>query len=427
MGETSKTKNGNPILRNMAKLATGVGLAKIVNFGLLPIITRIYSPSDFAILAIFVSFIVILSPLSSFLYTTAIPLPRKDSIAINLSVLSLSILFISVLSQILIFSVFGKQIFDFFSAGELYFFWYLIPIGVICFNVYDILSHWALRKGLFTSLSISRFFQTLTGSLSKIAFGWSGFGLLGLLIGQVLTQSSGMFTILQKLYPTFKEGRSNVRLRLIKFSQKKFIDFPKYRLPSELLMQVTLKLPIFYFGVTFSQQEVGQLSLAIGILAVPLSFFGNTTSQAYYSHIAELGVDKSKEIYSITKSLIVKLFLSSIIPGIVLMIYADYIFSFIFGDNWEMAGTFASILAIYLVFQFVYSPIGNGVFNVFNKQKLNFNLNVIRFFLIVSSFYVSYVFNLSSFDTLLFFSFSISFFYLISIFFVYRILLKNRL
>jgi O-antigen/teichoic acid export membrane protein len=420
------TKNGNPIFKNMAKLATGVGLAKMANIVLLPLITRIYTPSDFAILAIFVSFIVILAPLSSFLYTAAIPLPKKDSVAINLSVLSLTILCFSVVIQIVTFLIFGKQIFSFFSVEELFNYWVLIPIGVICFNVYDMMSHWALRKSFFTSLSISRFSQTIVGSTSKIVLGWLGMGLPGLLIGQIFTQSAGVFTIFIKLNSILKKQKSEISIKLIRFSHHKYFDFPKYKLPSELLMQITLKLPLFYFGVIFSQFEVGQLSLAISILAVPLAFFGNTTSQAYYSHIAILGPSKIEEILAITKTLIIKLFFASLIPGVVLMIFGNEIFGFVFGENWSMAGVFASILAIYLIFQFIYSPIGNGVFNVFNKQKFNLKLNVVRFILIVASFFTSYLFNLSSYDTLLVFSVCISMFYLISIYFVYRILSDNR-
>ncbi len=79
-------------------LVLGNGAGKIAGIIAVPVLARLYSPGDFWVFAIFMLFVMVVSPLITLRYIVAIPLPRSDGVAINLFAVSfLSGIFHSVL------------------------------------------------------------------------------------------------------------------------------------------------------------------------------------------------------------------------------------------------------------------------------------------------------------------------------------------
>lgn len=72
--------------RSMSLLVVGEVLGKGVAFLALPLITRIYSPEDMGVLALYNSLVMMLAPFGSLKYSNAIVLPKSNEMAINLSV-----------------------------------------------------------------------------------------------------------------------------------------------------------------------------------------------------------------------------------------------------------------------------------------------------------------------------------------------------
>ena len=72
---------------------TGVGLAQVLNIGAYPILTRLYGPEDFGLLAVLTSFCMPISVAAAFGYEPAVVLPEKREEAASL--LSLNCLLIA--------------------------------------------------------------------------------------------------------------------------------------------------------------------------------------------------------------------------------------------------------------------------------------------------------------------------------------------
>ena len=75
------------IFRNMTMLASGSILARGIGVLTAPIVTRIYSPEHFGVLSVFIAITAMLVPFGTFRYSAAVPLPKNDGLAANLSVL----------------------------------------------------------------------------------------------------------------------------------------------------------------------------------------------------------------------------------------------------------------------------------------------------------------------------------------------------
>ena len=99
----------NDFAKNIVTLLTGTTAAQIIPFALSPILTRLYSPDDFGVLALFFSICSILSVVAAGRYELSIVIPEKDEEAANIVALSI---FVSV-----IFALFLQIVFAVFNSG----------------------------------------------------------------------------------------------------------------------------------------------------------------------------------------------------------------------------------------------------------------------------------------------------------------------
>jgi O-antigen/teichoic acid export membrane protein len=415
----TKTANGS-IMRNMMILASGTAMAQVFSFATMPVITRIYSPSDFGVLAIFVAIVSLLVPFATFRYSIAIPLPRRSQTAINLLALSMSVSFIVAifLSVVLFFG--ADYIFDFFSVSILSAYWWLLPLALLGAGIYETLMSWSIREKQFKIIAKTKMTQSIASSIIKIVLGLLAFKPFGLLLGHTVAQVAGIGSIVSQSKDTFAQNKRYINLSRILFLAKRYSNFPKYQIASRFLLAFASHTPLMFVAFMYDSDATGQLALAFMVLGIPITLIGSSMGQAYYGEITKIGKKNVIQIKEITYSLTKKLFILSIVPFLILALFGELLFSFIFGNNWAEAGIFSSMLAVYLVAQFMSAPIIN-LFNLYEKQEKLFLFNLQRIILIVVIFTTAYIINLEINEVILIFSIAISIHYSLIVIYLLRI------
>lgn len=422
ISEKLGTGSEGAIFRNMAKLVTGTGIAKVLAIITTPIITRVYTPDHFGVLSLYVALVAIIVPFCTLKYSLAIPLPKSDATATNLAVLIIFIVSTFSLLLFFILSFFGATLFGLFSMEILHPFWWIIPLSAIAMGFYELLNNWAIRQKNFAVIAKTKIWQQLLGSSIKIGLGFLGIKPLGLLLGQLVTQAGGVISLIKNSYNSLTVNIKHITRNRLKFVMLRYIQFPKFRLPSQFLMALSAKTPILFSPILFDINITGQLGLALTMIALPITLFGQTTGEAYYGEIARLGKGKNIEIYKITISIVKKLFLVSIIPFFLLLLFGPWLFSFFFGTQWYEAGVFARLLSLSLLAQFIYSPIGNGLFNVLEKQRVVLMLNILRVVVSTSTFVMCYILVLNPITTIALYSITLSLYYIFSFIIVIKLI-----
>ncbi|AKX49986.1 polysaccharide biosynthesis protein [Thiopseudomonas alkaliphila] len=401
------------IFKGMITLLMGAGLARLLSIISIPILTRIYSPEDYGTLALYTSLIAILIPVLTFRYTQAIPLPRNVNLAFGLLLLCLVLILLWSIVLVLLFVFFGKHVFEYLNFQVLNSWWLLIVLGAVGGAVYETFTMWAVRSRSYALVSKIQVRQSFVGESIKIVLGLLGFKPVGLLVGQAITQSYGAFDYFKSGQKDFKKllwGGQKTRNFLA--SLKLFANFPFFRLPSDLLLVLSVQAPLLITAAVFSKEITGQLSLAIMALSLPVSLIGAAISRAYYAEIAALGRTKLERIKKITFSIQKKLFLIGFPLTIVVFFTSEFLFVSLFGDDWLLAGVFSSILSPYVLLQFTSSPLMQVV-NVVGRQSTYFYLNLGRVIGLALIYWVAkeYMFSAKVFVTVL--SVYLSFYYLV--------------
>src|SRR5690554_4803237 len=154
-------------------LMTGSVVAQAVPVLLSPVLTRLYSPEDFAAFALFMAVNNVISVVAAGRYDQAIMLPSEDAGALNLVILCWLILGSVCLTLAGLVAIsYGRLPEDWLQTlhGE----WlYLLPLAVFVTASFQILSNWNNRCGRFPQLAMARASQGVSTGAAQCCIGYS--------------------------------------------------------------------------------------------------------------------------------------------------------------------------------------------------------------------------------------------------------------
>lgn len=352
--------------RSVGILAGGTALAQAVSFLALPLITRIYTPADFNLLAVFVSLLSILSVSACLRFEIAIPLPNRDSDAANL--LALSLCCCTAISLIIAAFVWWlpNQFFGFIGLEEVIQYLWLLPIGVWMGSAYSAAQFWLTRKKNFKLIAGTRMTQALGGSGTQLAMGWLGVGPLGLLLGQIVSSSAGLLSLLRRSTQKDKSDFLQIRCSEMRRMLREYDRFPKYATFEALANIVGIHLPVIIIAALAIGPEAGYLMLATRVMTIPMNLIGGAIAQVYLSRAASEFRDGALAEFSL--KVLSGLFRVGAGPLLALGILAPTIFAIAFGKEWGRSGELVLWMIPWFLFQFLASPISMAM-HVTGKQR----------------------------------------------------------
>ncbi len=351
-------------LGNVLILAGGTGLGQLVIILVSPILTRIYSPDDFGILAIFASMMSILAVISALRYEFAIPLPEKDEDAVALLKLTLAIIGLFSLFITIIIWVMGDAIELWTHAPGLTSFLWMLPLGLLGMGSYQALNYWAARKKQFSLLSFSRTTQALGRAGLQTLGGFLALGPIGLIGGLVAGKWFGTLSLAWGIVKGEKlPGASSMR-----YVARRYKNFPLFTAWSALINVIGIQIPPVLFARYFSVGDAGFFSLTMRVLGLPAALVGQAVGQVFYPLAADR-INEQKDSGVFVERTATAL-LSISLPTFALVFFSGpVLFTLVFGKSWTTAGLYASYLSPWLLISFVSSPLSTFALAK-EKQKL---------------------------------------------------------
>lgn len=373
------------VFRGMLTMAMGSGAAKGIGLLVVPILTRLYSPEEYGVLSVFTALIFVLVPFLTFRYVMALPLPRRDGIAINILALSGCIM-LAVTSLItLALALFGEVLLAPFAIETLAPWWWLLGLGLLGTASYETSTLWASRRRAYKPIARSQVMQSINGAIAKLALGWLGYTSFGLLVGQVVNQSAGTGSLFRRFRQDLRDNWRHVSWYRMKKVAGLYRRFPAWRMPSQVLLAFSVQAPVLLTAMIYDAGTTGQLGLAIMAISLPMALIGDNMSKAYYAEMSAIGKRDPAKIRQITLSVIRTLGLLAIVPVAILALAGEPLFALVFGDEWGTGGRYAAILSLYLFFQFATAPVVR-VFSVLGQERVFLLINIRRALFILLAF-----------------------------------------
>lgn len=371
----------NDFRKNVLILMTGTTIAQAIPIAISPILTRIYTPEDFGVFAVYMAIVSILVVFTTGQYDLAIMLPKYEKSAISIVRLSLVINTIFSSSIFIVIFIF----FDFFQSlldeNSLGYFLYLIPLSVFLIGCYNTLNYWLNRKKQYKTLSTNKVAQSLTSSTSSITFGIQDFGKDGLIISQLLAQAVVVALLIKKIKMSFL-FQSFEKLKILALA-KRYIKFPKITMMQSFFSNTTAELPVIIISSFFALKDAGFYSLAQRVVASPISIISSSFFQVFYQSFT---TEKNKQKFY--KMKFIKINVILLPPFILLWFFMEPLFGFVFGEEWVVAGVYSQILLPLLYMKFLSNLFTTTTYLYYERQIENFVLSVLITTTAISSLFI---------------------------------------
>lgn len=376
----------NSVTRSVVFLVGGTAIGQGIYILSTPILSRIYSPADFGVLAIYTALISILGGFTSFSYHLAILLPDSDKLALNIFALS-CFLHVGWVGIIFISFYFGGN----FSLilrgwGVIEPYKWLLVWGVLFTGFYTIITYLALRFKAYKTIAQTKITQKFFGASTSLFMGVLGFSPSGLLLGQIVGMAGGITSL---VWDTLDSSFfSNIHKKDIIYVAKKYSNFPLYQTWGTTLNVLSSQIMPLFLSSFFSSDITGWFAMSMRVLELPASFLGQSIGQVYYqkASVAQREGHLPEVVFYAFNGL-VKL---GTFPILSLGFIAPELFPLLLGDKWRIAGYYALCLAPCLWAQFLASPISTTFFIV-NKQRVLTFFQGFMFVMEMFSLYIGYL------------------------------------
>jgi O-antigen/teichoic acid export membrane protein len=383
---------GRPgFIRSVGLLVGGTAVAQGVTVAALPLLTRLYSPRDLALLAVYVALVTIASIAVALRFEIALPLPEKDAEAANLLAAALSaVVVVSGVITLVLLSA-NDALVRLLKTPELRPYLWLVPVGVFFTGCSSVFQYWATRKRKFARVARARMIQSSGGVTTQLLLGFGGFGGFGLIVGQVVNAFLGSTGLAVKAAVEDRESLRAITLSGVRSVVKKYHRFPKFSTLDSLSNVASLQLPVLFIAARASGGEAGFLLLAMRVMQAPMTVIGAAVSQVYLSRAAE--EDRQGNLPAFTGRVLNGLLRSGVGPLLLGGVVAPWAFVWLFGIEWKRAGELVMWMTPWFVLQFLVSPV-SMVLHVRNRQRDALTLNVfglaIRLAAVVATFLLGY-------------------------------------
>lgn len=392
-------------VKNFLKVVKANIFARALPFLVMPILTRMYAPEDFAALSLFMSILLLASSFSTLRFEWSLPSVDSNSTAVNLMSVGFFFLVLTtssfLLVIILLFALDSISIWKGFEILGLLL--YLIPIAVLGLGLKSLLETWHIRANDLTPISYSKVIE----SSLDVTFSLVGGGLKWMSTGLVLARVVGIWTAVIALLLNTKDlmvSLKEIKLYKLKRVFKLYSKEAYWSSLTSITNTVSFILPLLVFTQLYSTKEVGWYSLMNTLALAPIAVFSAALGQSFWSEAAKMA--RAKE-FSELKNLYLKttynLSLFSI-PAIVALLLSPLYLDIILGSQWEDASYIMVALIPFVAGKLIFAPTNHLI--VLSKQHLQAGCDITRIILTVAAIVISYKLGFSFFTTVLMTSFA---------------------
>lgn len=376
----------------MSILTLGAGVGQLAVLLAAPVMTRIYSPSEFGIFAVFMSVVGILGPVASLRYEFAL-LVANDTDKHSLLWLSVIIcLAFSVIAGLVVYQFALKEFLN-FSAAPVSQYWWLYSFGVFSVGLAQIFSYFATREHWFGLLSVSKALQGVSNVFASIVLGLLGGGVGGLMGGYVTGYVLNAMIFLKRAKCTF--GNTVVSCHQLISTAKEYRRYPLFTMPSDVVSAAGLMFPPLALGFLYGAETAGIYALTQRVVGSPLAMVGQAVGQVYIGNASRLWASDTVVFRRHFFNLLVQLSGIGFVVVLLASLVVPEISTMIFGPEWSEMGDYLRVLSVMFFFQFVVSPLSNTL-ALMGRSGVMFAIDSTRLMLVILSMIFAKVMNWDS-------------------------------
>ncbi len=362
-------------LRNVTVVMSGTAVAQLLGYVLMPVIARLYSPSDFGLFGSFQAVATAIAAGVTLQYSQALLMPTEQDDAANLMAVSLlSVLSITVLCALLVL-LFRDATLRLLRLDALSHIAWILPIAIAVTGVNQTLQAWSIRRKAFTSTSVSQVVRTVVAFSVQTGSGLAHAGGGGLVGGAAIGDAAASASLTGLIIGKDREMiLSAVNWKGMKRLAHEYRDFAIYLTPQNVTYYISQAIPVLILARFFGVATAGIYTLGLRMTQAPFSLLRNAIYQVLLQKLTE-SHNLGKDLHPLFVKATIGMAATVVLPAIIVFISGPPLFALILGERWFAAGEYARWLVLLMIPWFSNVP-GSILARVFNQQRNLFILEV---------------------------------------------------
>lgn len=328
---------------NILKYASGTIISQALMVAATPILTRMFLPAEYGLLALFSSLYAILVNFSTLKFELSILLPKERRTAEELTTLIIALtggFSAIVLAALLIVEAVGPW--------HIAWFYFFLPIAIMSGASLSAAQLWCSRDKDFTYTGLSSVVNVLGYVIGCAAIFWLGRFSGALIVGYTFGMLISALYICSRKAEVFRNALADLSRANIQRLRALFVEyrsFPLHVLPNMLLSSLSYQLVPIMMTHFFDISTIGLYSVANRLLVLPSILAAGAVGDVFRSEfVTRLHGDQNYRAF-LDKAL---LYLAALaIPAYGgLWLLSPLLFKIFLGANYSVAGTYARYLCL---------------------------------------------------------------------------------
>jgi O-antigen/teichoic acid export membrane protein len=386
--------SNRPYAGAIGALVGGTAFSQALSVLALPLLTRLYSVSDFGYFQVYISLLTTGVVVAALRYEFAILLAQDGEQSANtLGAALASVVFVGSVSVLAVIAVrrFGLAP---RLAGSFGSWMWLMPFAIAVAGVLQVQINWSLRNKMFASVARSKVTQVGGQLAVQVSTGMLHLGPLGLAGGDIAGRAMSAALLVRSDWRRVSTAFRQMTVRGIFAAANRYREFAFVSTGGSLLNTAGVALPSLLIGYLYGSVVLGLFALVDRVMGAPVLLVGQAISQVYMAEGGRLAGESPEALYSLFSRTASKLMLMALFPAVLVLLFAPWAFPFFLGAQWREAGIYALLLVPRLLLAFVAWPLSSTLL-LLEKQRVQFVWDLGRMGLTVSTIYLSHKFGAS--------------------------------
>ncbi|MGD9507372.1 MAG: lipopolysaccharide biosynthesis protein [Geminicoccaceae bacterium] len=354
-------------VRRLTVLSGGFLLSQLLIVLSFPILSRLFTPAEFGVYAVFTALTGILGNVLSLRYELAAPVARSDRDAAALIVVALLAVIASCAITVPIALLVSDWLARAAEMPELGDILWAIPLTIVLLSGTETASYWSVYRATFRLNAAARLVQSIAQAGLQVAFGLAGMSGLGMILGYGLGYAARLAYLILRFPPADRARLLGVDRAAITRAARQNWQYPAYSAPATLLEASTALLPAILLAILYDPTIAGLYGLGQRLMGLPVRLFSQAARQVFLSEAANRTGTGLQRLFTRTVLLFLGFGLLCMAP---LIVAGPSLFALLFGEAWRSAGEMVQLLVPLYLTRFVVTPVSQAL-NVLRRQSLH--------------------------------------------------------
>ncbi len=266
--------------RNFTTVAGANLVAVVCPLLATPLLTRLYTPSDFGRLAVFGAVLAIIGAICTARFDWVMPNAASRGAVAGLAIAGMAVVVAATVATVAGVAIACLLV----DAPAL---WWLLPAAVAGTGARSLLTGWFVRTNDLAPTSRATISRSIANVILSLGGGVLRTGAVGLVFATVASIWMGIGTMMRRAGPSLWSAVRRSSFPRIRASVRPHLANASWSTAVSILNAASLNMPLLLLAVFYDALEVGWYALMLRIVMAPMSVFAGALGSSFWAHAAD--------------------------------------------------------------------------------------------------------------------------------------------